>query len=164
MLRIHLSRSKCDQFGKGVDVFVGKSGNELCYIEAISAYTAKRGDAPGPFFCDKNGSPQDKYAGQSFRIGAVTAIAQAGLEDSTIRALVVCMYMCATIRVCVHWSIILLWGCFSKTFGLTNFGQELSPILPVGVGAPPCKTLPTELFRVLLSRVSTMPRHQPKVR
>ena len=26
MLKIHLSRSKCDQFGKGVDVFVGRSG------------------------------------------------------------------------------------------------------------------------------------------
>jgi len=35
------------------------------------------------------GLEQDQYAGQSFRIGAATAMAQAGLEDSTIRALVV---------------------------------------------------------------------------
>ena len=107
MLKIHLRRSKCDQFGKGVDVFVGQSGNELCPIDAIVAYSTVRGNAPGPFFCDKKGNAlsktrfigemrkalsavglqQDQYAGHSFRIGAATAAAQAGLEDSTIKAL-----------------------------------------------------------------------------
>ena len=87
MLKIHLCRSKCDQFGKGVK--------------------AVRGNAPGPFFCDMKGNPlskthfiskmrkalsavglqQDQYAGHSFQIGATTAAAQAGLEDSTIKAL-----------------------------------------------------------------------------
>ena len=52
MLKIHLRRSKCDQFGKGVDVFVGQSCNELCPIDTIVAYTAVRGNAPGPFFRD----------------------------------------------------------------------------------------------------------------
>ena len=42
MLKIHLRRSKCDQFGKGVDVFVGQSGNELCLTVA---YLAVRGNA-----------------------------------------------------------------------------------------------------------------------
>ena len=37
MLKMHLYRSKCDQFGKGVDVFVGQSGNELCLTVAYSA-------------------------------------------------------------------------------------------------------------------------------
>ena len=73
----------------------------------ILAYTAERGDTPGPFFVTRMavhlqkviskmgkallvaGLEQDMYAGQSFRIGAVTAMAQVGLEDSTIRALVV---------------------------------------------------------------------------
>ena len=106
-LKVHLSRSKCDQFGKGVDVYVGRSGNELCPINAVTAYTAERGDSSGPYFRDKNGKPltkarfiaemrkallelgleQDQYAGHSFRIGAATAAAQAGLEDSTIKAL-----------------------------------------------------------------------------
>ena len=42
MLKIHQRRSKCDQFGKGVDVFVGQSGNELCLTVA---YSAVRGNA-----------------------------------------------------------------------------------------------------------------------
>ena len=42
MLKIHRRRSKCDQFGKGVDVFVGQSGNELCLTVA---YSAVRGNA-----------------------------------------------------------------------------------------------------------------------
>ena len=107
MLKIHLRRSKCDQFGKGMDVFVGRSGNELCPIDTIVVYSVVRGSVPGPFFCDKKGNPlsktcfigemrktlsalglqQDQYAGHSFRIGAATAAAQAGLEDSTIKAL-----------------------------------------------------------------------------
>ena len=99
----------------------------MCPIEVILAYTAERGDTPGPFFVTRMavhlqnviskmrkalsvvGLEQDKYAGQSFRIGAVTAMAQAGLEDSTIRALVVCTYMCATITGFVFVFIILLY-------------------------------------------------------
>ena len=107
MLNIHLRFSKCDQFGKGVDVYVGRSGNELCPVTAILAYTAVRGKAHCPFFQDTKGKPLTKarfvtevrralsaigleqglYAGHSFRIGAATVVAQAGLEDSTIRAL-----------------------------------------------------------------------------
>ena len=88
-------------------MFVGQSGNELCPIDATVAYSTVRGNAPGPFFCDKKGNAlsktrfigemrkalsavglqQDQYAGHSFRIGAATAAAQAGLEDSTIKAL-----------------------------------------------------------------------------
>ena len=60
MLKIHLRRSKCDQFGKGVDVFVGRSGNELCPIDAIVVYSVVRGSALGPFFCDKKGNPLSK--------------------------------------------------------------------------------------------------------
>jgi len=44
------------------------------------------------------------YAGQSFRIGAAIAVAQAGLEDSTIRALVVHVRHHYRIRICVHYS------------------------------------------------------------
>ena len=34
ILKVHLRTSKCDQFGKGADVFVSKSGNSLCPIAA----------------------------------------------------------------------------------------------------------------------------------
>ena len=46
-LKIHLRRSKC---GKGVDVFVGRSGNELCPIDAIVAYSVVRSIVPRAHF------------------------------------------------------------------------------------------------------------------
>ena len=107
ILRIHLKRSKCDQFGRGTDVFVGRTNNELCPVAALLAYLAERGSRPGPLFTDARqqpllkakfvdrirdvleaaGYPSQQFAGHSFRIGAATAAAQAGIEDSTIQTL-----------------------------------------------------------------------------
>ena len=106
-IRIRLKRSKCDQFGAGVDVHIGQTGSPLCPVRAVLAYIASRQDAPGPFFRDVRGRPlsksffvrevrkvltqlgfqADQFAGHSFRIGAATVAAQAGIEDSTIQAL-----------------------------------------------------------------------------
>ena len=102
-----LKRSKTDQFGRGVEVFVGATGDEICPVRAVSAYAAARGNAPGPFFRMGDGSALTKarfveavrhalaragvssvgYSGHSFRIGAATTAAQAGIQDSTIQAL-----------------------------------------------------------------------------
>ena len=107
MVRVFLKRSKCDQFGRGVTVYVGKTDNSLCPVSAILAYVARRGDAPGAFFRFRSDAPLTKtrfvthvreallragicyqnYSGHSFRIGAATAAAQAGIQDSTIQAL-----------------------------------------------------------------------------
>ena len=106
-LRISLKRSKCDQFGKGVQVYVGQTKNEICPVAAVLAYMAIRGSSEGPFFHFANkrpltkakftehtrralqalGLPYQDFAGHSFRIGAATAAAKAGIEDSTIRTL-----------------------------------------------------------------------------
>ena len=106
-VRIFLKVSKCDQFGQGVAVFVGTTANDLCPVAAILAYVAARGDRVGPFFRFRDDSPLTKarfvarirealtqagfaqrdYSGHSFRIGAASAAAQAGLPDSTIQAL-----------------------------------------------------------------------------
>ena len=76
-------------------------------MTAVLAYLSSHGDAPGPFFKDSHGKlltksvfirevwstlttmglPANQFAGHSFRIGAATAAAQAGLEDSVIQAL-----------------------------------------------------------------------------
>lgn len=107
MVRIFLKRSKTDQFGRGVEVFLGATGDDLCPVAAIVAYAGRRGVAPGPFFLFEDGSPltkarfvdgvkgalvlagvrPDGYTGHSFRIGAATAAARAGVQDSVIQAL-----------------------------------------------------------------------------
>ena len=108
-LRIHLSISKCNQFSKGVDIFIGRSQNHLCPITACLAYMAVHvwGPTPGPFFCTSDGLPFTKpqfvskvhkllteaglptslHLGHSFRIGATTSAARAGIKDSVIKAL-----------------------------------------------------------------------------
>lgn len=107
MISIHLKKSKCDQFGAGVRVVMGRTGNALCPVAAILSYIVTRGSSPGIFFQDSStqavtkpwfveqirnllatmGFPQDQYAGHSFRIGAATTAALVGVEDSTIQAL-----------------------------------------------------------------------------
>ena len=107
MVQIHLRRSKCDQFGAGVDIIVGRTGLVLCPVAAVVDYVRVRGDRAGPFFIRSDGSavtkpwfisqlrsiltaiglPQQQYAGHSFRIGTATTAAMAGIEDSTIQTL-----------------------------------------------------------------------------
>ncbi len=42
MVRVHLKRSKCDQFGKGADIILGKTGLSLCPVTAILKYVEIR--------------------------------------------------------------------------------------------------------------------------
>ena len=83
------------------------TGNDLCSVRAVSVYATRRGAAPGGFFCAEGGAPLTKarfvelvraaltcarvpiaeYSGHSFRIGAATVAAKAGIPDSTIQAL-----------------------------------------------------------------------------
>ena len=107
MVRIHLKRSKCDQVGAGADIILGRTGQSLCPVTAIINYITIRGSEPGLFFqlpqarvvtkswfvdqirsiLSAIGLPQHLYAGHSFRIGAATTAAMAGVEDSTIQTL-----------------------------------------------------------------------------
>ena len=57
MVKIHLKRAKCDQFGKGEDIIVGLTHNRLCPVAALSSFMVARGTLPGPFFTDKDGTP-----------------------------------------------------------------------------------------------------------
>ena len=106
-VKIHLKTSKCNQFGKGADIILGRTHTHLCPVAALTSFMVNRGSDPGPFFTDSTGTalakaqfvqaireilssvglPQHQYAGHSFRVGAATSAAMAGIEDSTIQTL-----------------------------------------------------------------------------
>ena len=60
ILQVHLKRSKCDQFGRGMDVFVGRTKNELCPVAAVLLYLTARGSSQGPLFIDSHQRPLTK--------------------------------------------------------------------------------------------------------
>ena len=102
-----IKASKTDPFRKGVAVYLGASGAELCPVAAVLNYMVSRGSQPGPFFLFENKRPltrdrlvnemrkaleasgvdANQYSGHSFRIGAATTAASRGVPDSLIKTL-----------------------------------------------------------------------------
>ena len=60
MVRVHLKKSKCDQFGKGLDIILGRTGSLLCPVAVLMGFMAVWGDGPGPFFLDSEHGPITK--------------------------------------------------------------------------------------------------------
>ena len=107
VVSIHLCKTKADPFGAGVTIYLGRTDHVSCPVTALLGYLALRGQDPGPLFLFKDGSTLSKarllssirtalamhgldthqLMGHSFRIGAATAAARAGLEDSLIQSL-----------------------------------------------------------------------------
>ena len=106
-IRLLIKASKTDPFRVGVYIYMGKTECLLCPVAALLSYIERRGLDPGPLFRleDKRpltrdkfvrevrqalkaaGYDEEKYAGHSFRIGAATTAAAAGIEDSLIKSL-----------------------------------------------------------------------------
>ena len=61
MVQFHLKVSKCDQFGAGSNIIVGRTGSAVCPVTAILRYIDVRGDVPGPFFVDSSGRTLCKH-------------------------------------------------------------------------------------------------------
>lgn len=106
-LKVTIKASKTDPFRRGVDLFVGRTGGELCPVAAVLAYMVARGPGPGPMFKLASGRPltrarftsevraalrsagvdPERYSGHSFRSGAATTAAEKGLNHSYIQQL-----------------------------------------------------------------------------
>ena len=105
---IRLRRSKTDPFSAGVDVYLGRTGHPICPVAALLAFLAVRpADPKGPLFrfldgttlcrdrlirevrtvLRDHGFDHSKYHGHSFRIGAATSAAAAGIPDHAIKML-----------------------------------------------------------------------------
>ena len=102
-----IKSSKTDPFRKGVNLFLGRTGSDLCPVAAMLDYLCMRGMSPGPLFqymdgrfltrqrfvdavreaLDCTGVDKKQYCGHSFRIGAATTAAAKGIEDSIIKTL-----------------------------------------------------------------------------
>ena len=107
IVKVRLKSSKSDPFRKGVDVYVGKTGQVLRPVSALLNYLAKYGNDQGLLLRFMDGSPLTKsksvekflallsqagvdsllYSGHSFRIGTVSTAAANGVEDSLIQTL-----------------------------------------------------------------------------
>ena len=104
---LFLRRSKTDTFGVGSTIYLGLVDGSICPVKALLGYIVLRGNGPGPLFAFQSGSPLTRSAlvqavrdalrphnvdvggfnGHSFRIGAATTAAAAGVPDSLIQVL-----------------------------------------------------------------------------
>ena len=110
MICLRIKQSKTDPFRQGVDIYMGRTEVEVCPVQAMVNYLAKRNPNPGALFLTKTSSPLthstlvsnlqmtlrhtrvqeeelSKFNGHSLRIGAATTAAKQGLEDSLIQTL-----------------------------------------------------------------------------
>ena len=107
MVHLMLRRSKTDIFGSGITIHLGKTGDILRPVSSLLSYLVCRPRSPGPLFLLRSGHPLSRvylvhavrqalsctgldvsrFNGHSFRIGAATAAAEAGLSDATIQQL-----------------------------------------------------------------------------
>ena len=104
--RLFVKASETDQLHRGCTVLLGSSGQDICPVAALFRYLALRGSTPGPLFICANGSPLSpflvndwlrsilatagvpgNYTSHSFRIGAATSAAVAGIPDHVIQTL-----------------------------------------------------------------------------
>ena len=105
---VHLRVSKTDPFGRGVHMYLGRTASVICPVAAILSFmTIRPSHLTGPLLRFLDGSTltrtflistvkralatagidPTRYSGHSFRIGAATSAALAGMPDHTIKML-----------------------------------------------------------------------------
>ena len=105
ILTIHLRHSKTDQLGAGQYIHLGRTNDALCPVSAILSYMAIRPCTTNKLFVFQDGSLLTRhrlvlhlreaiaaigldpgaFAGHSFRIGAASTAAAAGVPESLIQ-------------------------------------------------------------------------------
>ena len=105
VVRICLRWAKCDPFGQGIFIYLGKTASSVCPVAALVDYLAIRPNHAGSLFTWHDGSPlcrynfvarlrrvlatfipdANDYSGHSFRIGAATTAALASVPDHIIK-------------------------------------------------------------------------------
>ena len=106
-ITVFLKRSKADTFGTGASIYLGRTFRQLCPVSSLLSYLASHPPSLGPLIVFQDGTPLSRsrlssalaeaqsaigvpssgYCGHSFRIGAASAAAKAGLPDSLIQLL-----------------------------------------------------------------------------
>ena len=104
---VHIKASKTDPFREGMSLSIARTGSSMCPVRAIKKYCQVRPNMEGPLFCTSSGQyltrvmmsrsvkntleanniNSDRYSSHSFRIGAATTAASAGIHDQTIKTL-----------------------------------------------------------------------------
>ena len=107
VIQVTIKQSKTDPFRQGVDLYLGKTGKDICPVCAIIPYLVIRGAKPGPLFVFADGLyltwqwfaslvasalqhagiDDKRYNTHSFRIGAATTAKEAGISDVHIKML-----------------------------------------------------------------------------
>lgn len=62
IMQVHIKASKTDPFWKGVSIYVGRTGNDLCPIAAMLTYLSIRGGDAGQLFHFRDGRPLTRNA------------------------------------------------------------------------------------------------------
>ena len=106
-LLLHVKVSKTDPFREGVTLSIAKTGGSTCPVRALRKYLKHHPSGSGPLFQMATGKyltragickvvkkalafygiDSSRYSSHSFRIGAATTAAAAGVPDRTIKAL-----------------------------------------------------------------------------
>ena len=107
LIQVNTKQSKGDQFRKGAQIYLGKTGHAVCPVQALVQYLFRQGGAPGLLFLLSNSKwltrqafskalneafeelqmDSSQFNTHSFRIGAATSAKQAGMSDSHVKAL-----------------------------------------------------------------------------
>ena len=104
-LLVKVKVSKTDPFRMGHNLLIEQTNQSICPVNAMKHYLTRRGTTPGPLFIFTSGRPLTKdaltaetrqllfhlgcqasdYAGHSYRIGAATVAASAGLPHGWLK-------------------------------------------------------------------------------